>query len=152
MAMAGKSPSVGRSFDVSSKKFAIVASRWNETIVQKLVNGAVSAFESNGCPSVEIIWVPGAWEIPVAALKQTQKSVDGIVCVGCILQGATVHAQQLSNAVSSGLAQIALSKGIAIGHGVLTCANEEEAFARAGGELGNKGEEAALAVIEMSLL
>lgn len=150
--MAGKSSPERRNFDVSSKKFAIIASRWNENIVQKLVDGAVSAFESNGNPPVEIVWVPGAWEIPVATLKQVEKGFDGIVCVGCILQGATVHAQQLSNAVSTGLAQIALSKGIPIGHGVITCSNEEEALARAGGNLGNKGEESAMAVIEMSVL
>ncbi len=144
-----KSKPESQTFNVSGKRFSIVASRWNIEIVEKLVEGAITAFKNCGNPNVELIWVPGAWEIPVAVLREIDKKVDGVVCVGCILQGATVHAQQLSNAVASGLAHLAVTKGVPIGHGVLTCSSIEEAEERAGGKFGNKGEESALAVIEM---
>lgn len=136
--------------DASGKRFAVVASRWNEFVVERLVEGALRAFRTHGDPPVEVIWVPGSWEIPGAALTAVRAGVDGVVCVGCILQGTTIHAQQLSNGVAAALADITLRTGTPATWGVLTCASQEEAIERAGMKLGNKGEEAALAAIQAS--
>lgn len=134
--------------DASGLRFAVVASRWNEFVVDRLVEGAQRAFRMHGDPEVEVVWVPGSWEIPIAALSAARAGFDGVVCVGCILQGATTHAQQLSNGVASALGELTLRTGVPMTWGVLTCATQEEAIARAGMKLGNKGEEAALAAIE----
>ncbi|MCW5945699.1 MAG: 6,7-dimethyl-8-ribityllumazine synthase [Fimbriimonadales bacterium] len=137
--------------DASGGKFYIVAARWNEFVVKELVAGAERAFRMHG-GSAEVVWVPGTWEIPVAALSISKSGADAIVCVGCILQGATTHAQQLSNFVAAALVDISTRTGIPITWGVLTCATQEEAIERAGMKLGNKGEEAANAAIEMASL
>lgn len=139
--------------DASGKHFYIVASRWNEFVVKELVVGAERAFRMHG-GTAEVVWVPGTWEIPVTALSliRSQNGADAIVCVGCILQGATIHAQQLSNMVASSLIDISARTGVPITWGVLTCATQEEAIERAGMKRGNKGEEAALAAIEMASL
>ena len=136
------------SMDASGKRFAIVASRWNEFVTERLVEGALRAFRMHGEPTVDVAWVPGSWEIPMAALAAAQARVDGVVCVGCILQGATTHAQQLSNGVAAALGDLTIRTGVPMTWGVLTCATQEEAIERAGMKLGNKGEEAALAAIE----
>jgi 6,7-dimethyl-8-ribityllumazine synthase len=102
----------------------------------------------HGEPDVDLVWVSGSWEIPIAALAAAQSGVSGVVCVGCILQGATTHAQQLSNGVAAALGGLTIKTGIPMTWGVLTCATPEEAIERAGMKLGNKGEEAALAAIE----
>ena len=132
------------------RKFAIVASRWNEFITKQLVEGAQQAFRMHGLDEPDIAWVPGTWEIPVAAAQFVSKGYDGVVCVGCILQGATVHATQLSNQVAAALADLALRSRVPVTWGVLTCETQEEAIERAGMKLGNKGEEAALAAIEVA--
>lgn len=102
----------------------------------------------HGEPEVDVVWVSGSWEIPIAGLAAAQSGVDGVVCIGCILQGATTHAQQLSNGVSAALCDLTIRTGVPMTWGVLTCATQEEAIERAGMKLGNKGEEAALAAIE----
>jgi 6,7-dimethyl-8-ribityllumazine synthase len=129
-------------------RFAVVASRWNEFVVERLVEGAHRAFRMHGEPEVEVIRVSGSWEIPIAALSAARAGYDGIACLGCILQGATTHAQQLSNGVAGALSDLTLRTGVPITWGILTCATQEEAIERAGMKLGNKGEEAALAAIE----
>jgi len=134
--------------DASGLRFAVVASRWNEFVTERLVEGALRAFRMHGQPNVEVVWVSGAWEIPIAALSATRAGVNGVVCIGCILQGATIHAQQLSNGVAAALGELTLRTGVPMTWGVLTCATQEEAIERAGMKLGNKGEEAALAAIE----
>jgi 6,7-dimethyl-8-ribityllumazine synthase len=103
-----------------------------------------------GEPQCEVVWVSGSWEIPIAALASAKSGVDGVVCVGCILQGATIHAQQLSNGVAAALGELTLRTGVPMTWGVLTCATQEEAIERAGMKLGNKGEEAAFAALEMA--
>lgn len=134
----------------TGKKYAIVASRWNEFITKQLVEGALRAFRMHGGDeNVQIVWVSGAWEIPVAVRRLVEDKVDAIVCVGCILQGATVHASLLSQQVMASLVEISIKTGIPITYGILTCATQEEAIERAGLKQGNKGEEAARAAIEM---
>ena len=136
------------SMDASGKRFTVVASRWNEFVTERLVEGALRAFRMHGEPSVEVVWVPGTWEVPIAALAAAKNDVDAVVCIGCILQGATTHAQQLSNGVAAAIGELTIGTGVPMTWGVLTCATQEEAIERAGMKLGNKGEEAALAAIE----
>jgi 6,7-dimethyl-8-ribityllumazine synthase len=134
--------------DASGKRFAIVASRWNELVTKELVAGAQRAFRMHGGEEAHLAWVPGTWEIPVAAAEFVRKGCDAIVCVGCILQGATIHASQLSNQVAASIADLSLTSRVPITWGILTCDTQEEALERAGMKLGNKGEEAAKAAIE----
>jgi 6,7-dimethyl-8-ribityllumazine synthase len=136
------------SMDASGLRFAVVASKWNEYVTERLVDGALRAFRMHGEPSVEVVWVPGTWEVPIAALAAAKNEVDGVVCIGCILQGATTHAQQLSNGVAAAIGELTMRTGVPMTWGVLTCSTQEEAIERAGMKLGNKGEEAALAAIE----
>ncbi len=135
--------------DASSKKFAIVASRWNEHITKLLVEGAQRALRMHGGGEADVIWVSGSWEIPIAALKAIRSDYDAVICVGCILQGATIHATQLSNNVCSALADIMIKCEKPLTWGIITADTQEEALERAGMKLGNKGEEAARAAIEM---
>ena len=139
---------VEASMDASGLRFAVVASRWNEFVTERLVEGALRAFRMHGEPSVDVVWVSGSWELPIAALSAAQSGVAGVVCIGCILQGATTHARQLSNGVAAALGDLTVRTGVPMTWGVLTCATQEEAIERAGMKLGNKGEEAALAAIE----
>jgi 6,7-dimethyl-8-ribityllumazine synthase len=136
------------SMNAGGMRFAIVASRWNEFVTERLVEGALRAFRMHGGPEAEVVWVSGSWEIPVAALAAARSGTTAVVCIGCILQGATTHAQQLSNGVASAIAELTLRTGVPMTWGVLTCATQEEAIERAGMKMGNKGEEAALAAIE----
>jgi 6,7-dimethyl-8-ribityllumazine synthase len=136
------------SMDASGKRFAVVSSRWNEFVTERLVEGALRAFRMHGNPEVNVAWVSGAWELPAASLAAAKAGAEGVVCIGCILQGVTTHAQQLSNGVAAALADLTIRTGVPMTWGVLTCATQEEAIERAGMKLGNKGEEAALAVIE----
>jgi 6,7-dimethyl-8-ribityllumazine synthase len=133
-------------------RLPIVASRWNEFVVSHLVEGAARALRMHGVAEPEVIWVPGTWEIPIAAHRLLQDGAHGVACVGCILQGATLHAAQLSNAVAGALADLSLRMGKPITWGVLTCATQEEAIERAGMKMGNKGEEAAMALLEVVCL
>ena len=135
----------------SGKRVAIVVSRWNELITNELLQGAVDELERHGA-QVDVVSVPGTWEVPLAAsslLKRKEKRPDGIVALGCILQGATPHAQLLASDVSSALTQLQIDSSVPIGWGILTPETQEQALERAGLKLGNKGREAALAVIEM---
>lgn len=134
--------------NAEGKRFAIVASLWNEHITKQLVEGALRAFRMCGNDDVQVVWVPGTWEIPVAALKLAQSGIEGIVSIGCILQGATIHASQLSNQVCAAVSEVSIKTRVPITWGILTCDTQEEAIERAGMKLGNKGEEAALALVE----
>jgi 6,7-dimethyl-8-ribityllumazine synthase len=128
--------------------YAIVASRWNDFVTERLVEGAKRVLEMHGVDSLDIIWVPGTWEIPSVAMAAVEKGCEGVVCVGCILQGATIHASQLSNQVAAAVSSISQRTGVPIGWGVLTCDTQEEAIERSGMKMGNKGEEAARAVLQ----
>ena len=134
-------------------RFAVVASRWNSFITERLLDGALDALKRNGAEDKEILVarVPGTWEIPVVAKKiATSGVVDAVVCIGCIIRGATPHFDYLASNVTSGLSQIALESGIPVTYGILTVDNLEQAVERAGTKAGNKGAEAALAAIELT--
>ena len=135
-----------------SKKIAIVASRFNEFITSKLISGAVDMLKRHGTKEEDITlaWVPGAFEIPQVAKKiANSKEYDAIICLGCVIRGATPHFDYVSAEVSKGIATVALSSDIPISFGVLTTENLEQAIERAGTKSGNKGSDAALTAIEM---
>lgn len=136
----------------------IVASRFNGEIVEKLVEGALRALEVRGAKRSKqtVLWVPGALEIPAvvkALVTKKGKRPDAIVCVGCVIKGGTDHYEHVCRATTDGIMRVAIDaiaagKGPVVTNGVLTVANEQQARERAGGAVGNKGSEAALAAIE----
>jgi len=128
-------------------RFAIVASEYNSVIMDRLIDGAKRALKDQ--KQVTVIRVPGSFEIPLAAKgAAVSKKYDAIVALGCVLRGETPHFEYISSAVSHGLQQVALETGIPVGFGVLTVDTVQQAMDRCG-ESGNKGAEAALAVLEM---
>jgi 6,7-dimethyl-8-ribityllumazine synthase len=135
------------------RRVAVIASRFNEPIVKKLVDGALQALLKYGVvfEDIDVIWVPGAWELPLAArwLLESDR-YDGIVAVGAVIRGETAHFDYIAAETSRGLADAGAESETPIGFGVLTCDTEEQAEARAGGAHGNKGWDAAVATLEMA--
>ncbi|MDR2860364.1 MAG: 6,7-dimethyl-8-ribityllumazine synthase [Elusimicrobiota bacterium] len=134
------------------KKFAIVVSRFNEFITNKLVGGAEDILKRHGVSDddISLFWVPGAFEIPSTAkrIADTEK-FDAIICLGCVIRGATPHFDFVSAEVSKGAAAVGMQSKIPVIFGVLTTENIEQAIERAGTKAGNKGSEAAQSAIEM---
>jgi len=139
--------------DLKGKKVAIITSRWNELVTKELQEGAIETLEAHGV-EVTCYAVAGTWEIPpVASALVSKKKVDGIVALGCILAGQTTHAQLLAGDVSGALMKLQTKSLIPVGWGILTPDTEDQALSRAGLKHGNKGREAAHAVLEqISLL
>ncbi|MFL5580441.1 MAG: 6,7-dimethyl-8-ribityllumazine synthase [Gemmatimonadaceae bacterium] len=137
----------------AGRRFAVLASRFNETVVQRLVEGAVDAIVRHGATldDVDVVWVPGAWELPAAArfLLATER-YDALVALGAVVRGDTPHFDYVAGEASRGLADAGAEYDTPIGFGLLTCDTMAQAEARAGGEHGNKGWDAALAAIEMA--
>ena len=135
------------------RRYAVLASRFNNNITSKLADGAMDALVRHGAASedVDLVWVPGAWELPFAArrLAQTER-YNAIVVVGAVIRGDTPHFDFVAGEASRGLADASTEYEIPIGFGLLTTDNMEQAEARAGGEFGNKGWDAAIAALEMS--
>ena len=133
-------------------KVAIVASRFNEIIVKKLLDGAVDGLVRHGVKDEDItaVWVPGAFEIPVIADKLAScGKFDAVIAVGAVIRGATSHYDYVCNEVSKGIAQVGLMNGIPVLFGVITTENIEQAIERAGSKAGNKGYDCALSAVEM---
>ena len=131
---------------------AVVASRFNEPIVKKLVDGALEALVKYGVlyEDIDVVWVPGAWELPIAARwLLASERYDGVVAVGAVIRGDTAHFDYIAGEASRGLANVSIDTETPIGFGVLTCDTDEQAEARAGGDHGNKGFDAAVAALEM---
>lgn len=136
-------------------QFAIVVSRFNQNITQRLLKGAQDAFQKQKIQpgSIKLFWVPGAFEIPTLALKLAKsKKFNAIVCLGCVLQGETLHNRYISESVTNGILYASLITGIPITFGILTPNNLKQAMARSGKNSANKGTEAAEAAIEMTHL
>ncbi|MBQ3834644.1 MAG: 6,7-dimethyl-8-ribityllumazine synthase [Elusimicrobia bacterium] len=134
------------------KKFAIVVSRFNEFITNKLISGAVDTLTRHGAKEEDIttVWVPGAFEIPAVAKKLSESNkYDAVVCLGCVIRGATPHFDYVSAEVSKGVAAVGLSSKVPVTFGVLTTDSIEQAIERAGTKAGNKGSDAALTAIEL---
>ena len=136
-------------------RFAIIVSRYNELITDRLKEGAIQTLLRHGADpnAIDVYTVPGSWEIPVVARECAHSNeYDAIVCLGAVLQGETSHAHHISSAVCGALMQLMVETGKPIALGILTDATFEQALARAGGKMGNKGSEAALSAIEMANL
>ena len=136
-------------------RFAIVASRFNAFITSKLLEGALDILRRHGAAedAVDVVWVPGAFEIPLAAKKlATSGKYDAVICVGAVIRGATSHYDYVCSEVSKGVAQAGLSTGVPVIFGVVTTENIEQAVERAGTKAGNKGADGAMAAMEMANL
>ncbi len=152
--MAGRAPKLRRvARSPGSLRFAIVAARFNERITQRLVAGALQALRAArlGPDAIEVHWVPGSFELPQAAshLAATGRYA-GIVCVGVVIRGQTPHFEHVAREAASGIRQVALATGVPTTFGLITALSEEQAWERAGGEVGNRGEEAAEAALQMA--
>ena len=146
---------ISANLDAAGLRLGLVASRFNEFIVSKLVEGATAALLRHHAADddLTIVWTPGAFELPLAAKKLAEAGrFDAIVCLGCVLRGQTAHFDYIAGEAAKGVAQVALETGTPISFGVLTPDTLEQAIDRAGGKHGNKGAEAALAAVEMANL
>ena len=134
------------------EKYAIVAARFNEFIVSKLISGAEDTLVRHGVPgeNITLAWVPGAFEIPIAAQKLAASGkYDAVICLGAVIRGSTSHYDYVCAEVSKGVAQVGLQTGVPCLFGVLTTDNIEQAIERAGTKAGNKGADCAMGAIEM---
>src|SRR2546425_11673737 len=151
--MAGRAPAPTSRPRGGRGRFAIVAARFNEPIVKKLVDGALAAFAAAGvgAGAVDLHWVPGSFELPLAAqtLARTRRYA-GIACVGCVIKGETPHFDFVAGQAAAGIREVAMSTGLPVTFGVITALTEDQAWARAGGPVGNRGAEAADASLEMA--
>lgn len=137
----------------TGRRYAVVASRFNESVTRPLVDGAMDALVRHGVKfeDVDIVWVPGAWELPFAARRLCATDrYDALVAVGAVIRGDTPHFDFVAGEASRGLAEASREYDVPIGFGLLTCDTMDQAMARAGGAHGNKGWDAALAALEMS--
>jgi 6,7-dimethyl-8-ribityllumazine synthase len=150
--LKGKPVAVEGDLSAAGMRFALVVARWNAVITERLLEGALDALLRSGArrTDIEVIRVPGAWEIPAAARARANLgNIDAIVTLGCLLRGETAHYEAIYNEVARGIGQSQQETGIPHSFGVLTCETLEQALNRAGIKAGNKGFEAALAAIEM---
>lgn len=137
------------------KKFGIVISRFNEFISSKLLEGCLDTLVRHGASenAQEVVWVPGAFEIPLLALKMAKsKKYDAVICLGTVIRGATPHFEFVASEAAKGVAKVSLDTGTPCIFGVITADNIEQAIERAGTKDGNKGRDAALSAIEMANL
>ncbi len=139
----------------AGRRFGIVASRFNDFIVKALLDGALDAVRRHGgdLASVDLVWVPGSYEIPLAAKRLALSGrYDAIVCLGAVIRGATAHFDYVAGGASSGISSVALEADLPVIFGVITTETIEQAIERAGTKAGNKGFEAAATAIEMASL
>lgn len=136
-------------------RFAIVVARFNDFITSRLLEGALAGLRRHGVAEegVDVAWVPGSFEIPVAAKALAQSGrYDAVICLGAVIRGATAHFDHVAGQAASGIAQVALQTGVPCIFGVLTTDTIEQAIERAGTKAGNKGYDAAISAIEMATL
>lgn len=141
--------------DAAGCRFAVVVSRFNEEVTSGLLRGARQVLEeaSVGPDDLVIIHVPGAFELPVAALRAAESGqYDAVICLGCLIKGDTMHFEYIAAAASQGIMQASQATGVPIAFGLLTTLTEEQAVLRSGDGPDNKGREAALAAVEMATL
>ncbi|WP_442507994.1 6,7-dimethyl-8-ribityllumazine synthase [Novipirellula sp. SH528] len=133
-------------------RIAIIASRYNEAICDSLVSGAERTLAEAGYDksSVVVVRVPGAWELPIVAARMLKQSkMIAVITLGCVIKGETTHDEHINRAVSEALMRLSIESDSPVGFGLLTCNTVEQALQRSGGNVGNKGEEAAEAVLEL---
>jgi 6,7-dimethyl-8-ribityllumazine synthase len=142
-------------FDARRLRIAVVVSRFNETIGKRLLDGALDCLARHGADLGEtsVVWVPGAFEIPLVARRLASSGeFDAVVCLGAVIRGETAHFEYVAGHAANGIGTASAETGVPIANGVLTTENSSQAEERAGGKLGNKGFEAAAAAIEMANL
>jgi 6,7-dimethyl-8-ribityllumazine synthase len=137
-----------------SRRYAIVVSRFNAVITDRLLAGARACLVEHGVSddAIDVISVPGAWELPIAAQKAAQRDYVAIIALGCVIRGETPHFDYVAEAAARGLGRVSLDSRLPVAFGVLTTEDTHQALARAGGREGNKGWDAALAALEMANL
>jgi len=143
------------SYDGTHLRVAVVASRFNETITKQLLDGAVDCLRRHGVPDefLTVAWVPGAFELPATAQRLASSGeVDAVICLGAVIRGDTAHFDFVAGHAMNGIGRVALETGIPVTAGLLTTETVEQAADRAGGKMGNKGFEAAMAALEMANL
>jgi 6,7-dimethyl-8-ribityllumazine synthase len=136
----------------SGARFAVVAARFNDTIVQRLIDGALDALRRNGVADANIVLIkaPGAFELPLVCQRVAASGkVDAVIALGCVIRGATPHFDFVAGAAANGCGSVAMSTGVPVVFGVLTTENIEQAVERSGTKAGNKGSDVALAALEM---
>lgn len=139
-------------FDARGRRFAVVAGAFNEVVVSKLVEGARACFRAHGLldDDVTVAWVPGAFELPLAAKRAAEAGTyDAIVCLGAVIRGETAHFELVAAETARGIQQVSLATGVPVAFGVLTTESLEQALDRAGGKHGNKGWDSAAAAMQM---
>ncbi|WP_419161908.1 6,7-dimethyl-8-ribityllumazine synthase [Candidatus Palauibacter sp.] len=136
----------------AGRRICVIVSRFNRRVTERLLDGAARTLIECGVAEedMDIVHVPGAWELPLAAREAAAGGYDAIVALGCVIRGETAHFEHVSRAAIDGLARVQLDTGVPVGLGVLTPYHRDQALARAGGELGNAGVEAALAALRMA--
>ena len=137
------------------KRFALIVSRFNDFISDRLVSGALDALQRSGVSedSIDIVKVPGSFEIPLVAKKAAQaRKYDAVICLGAVIRGSTPHFDYVASEVSKGIANVSLETGVPVIYGIITTDTIEQAIERAGTKAGNKGWDAAVAAIEMTNL
>jgi 6,7-dimethyl-8-ribityllumazine synthase len=137
----------------AGKTFGIVASRFNDFIVKALLEGSLDAVRRHGgdAGSVDVVWVPGSYEIPLAAVEMAKTDrYDAIICLGAVIRGSTAHFDYVAGGAANGISAVALQTGVPTIFGVITTETIEQAIERAGTKMGNKGFEAAVSAIEMA--
>jgi 6,7-dimethyl-8-ribityllumazine synthase len=140
-------------FDARGRRFAVVASSFNEVVVGKLVEGCVACFRAHGVSEDDLLvtWVPGAFELPLVAKRLAQSELyDGLVCLGAVIRGETAHFDLVAGQAAAGIQHVSLETGVSVAFGVLTTETLEQALDRAGGKHGNKGWDAAMAAMQMA--
>lgn len=147
--MAGRTTPSSEPLDASSFHIAIVAGRFHDDVTTRLVEGAVGCLQKHGAREVPVVWVPGAFELPLACAALAATS-DAVVALGCVVRGDTPHFDYVCSAASRGIMDVMLATGRPIGFGLLTTEDKGQALARAGGADGNKGWDAAEAALEMA--
>lgn len=141
--------------DGTGLRFAVVASRFNDLIVERLVDGALEALHSHGVAEgdVSVTWVPGAWELPVVAQRLAERGgVDGVIALGAVIKGSTDHYTHVAGQAAGALMRVQMDSKLPVAFGVLTTETIEQCIERAGTKAGNKGVEAAMAALETALV
>jgi 6,7-dimethyl-8-ribityllumazine synthase len=136
----------------AGRRFAIVVSRFNEQVTDRLLIGARTCLLQHGVSeaSIDVVSVPGAWELPLAAQAAAERGYAGIIALGCVIRGETPHFEYIASAAAQGLERVSREAGVPVAFGVLTTDDAQQALARAGGRDGNKGWDAALVALEMA--
>jgi 6,7-dimethyl-8-ribityllumazine synthase len=144
---------ISAKLDAGANRFAVAVSRFNEFVSTRLLDGALDALVRHGADreQVTVVWVPGSFELPLAANRlAASERYAAVICLGCLIRGQTPHFEYIANEVAKGIAQVSLATGVPVTFGVITAESLEQAIERAGTKQGNKGADAALAAIEMA--